>query len=83
MVRMGYGEYKKYLRMRFGEYKKILIQEAIKTTQGKRYLTGISRPMVRMGYGEYKRLLRMTEDMLYVKYALKVKVKKGKGKTDE
>ena len=39
MVRMGYGEYKKYLRMGFGEYKKILIQEAIKTTQGKRYLT--------------------------------------------
>ena len=25
--------------MGFGEYKKILIQEAIKTTQGKRYLT--------------------------------------------
>ena len=40
MVRMRYGEYKKYLRMGFGEYKKILIQEAIKTTQGKRYLTG-------------------------------------------
>ena len=44
---------------------------------------GEYKKYLRMGYGEYKKLLRMTEDMLYVKYALKVKVKKGKGKTDE
>ena len=30
---------RRMVRMRYGEYKKILIQEAIKTTQGKRYLT--------------------------------------------
>ena len=71
---------RRMVRMRYGEYKKILIQEAIKTAQGKRYLTGISRRMVRMRYGEYKKLLRMTEDMLYVKYAVKMMLEERKGK---